>query len=116
MATAPAFKEVSVAQLSELLADGKVVVFDANSAETRTKLGVVPGAKLLASSSEYDLAMLPSDKSQMLVFYCANSRCTASDKAAERAQAAGFTNVAVLRVGIKGWADAGKATSDKSKS
>ena len=103
--------EVSVKELAKMIENGKVSVFDANGAETRTKFGSIPQAALLTSSSEYDLSVLPADKSQMLVFYCANTRCTASDAAAKRAIAAGYTNVAVLRVGIKGWADAGQATS-----
>jgi rhodanese-related sulfurtransferase len=115
-AEAPAMREVTVAELSQLIADEKVVVFDANGAEIRKKFGVVPGATLLASASAYDTALLPADKSQMLVFYCANTRCTAAESAAKRAQDAGYAQVAVLRVGIKGWADAGKPVDDGSKS
>jgi rhodanese-related sulfurtransferase len=110
-AKADRLREVSVKELASMLADGKVVVYDANGAETRAKFGTIPEAKLLASSSEYDLAVLPADKTEMLVFYCANTRCTASDNAAKRAMEAGYTNVAVLRVGIKGWAEAGKPTT-----
>ena len=72
----------------------------------------MPGAKLLTSANSYAVeSELPSDKSSRLVFYCANPRCTASDAAARRAVEAGYANVAVLRAGIMGWAEAGQPTS-----
>ena len=40
---------------------------------------------ILTSSSKYDLSQLPEDKAKDLIFYCSNTRCTASDAAAERA-------------------------------
>lgn len=112
--TAP-MREVSVTELSELMGDEKVVVFDANGEETRRKFGTIPGATLLASAASYDLAVLPESKDKLLVFYCANPRCTAAETAAKRAVGKGY-QVAVLKVGIAGWADAGKETTSFSKS
>ena len=40
--------------------------------------------------------------------------CRASDAAAERAANAGYTNVNVMRDGIKGWANAGEPTVPQS--
>jgi rhodanese-related sulfurtransferase len=109
---ASAWKKVSVGELASLLdRKSEVYVYDVNPDALRQKAGVIPGAKLLTSASQYDLAQLPQVKDRMLVFYCANTRCTASHQAAERALAAGYTNVSVLPDGIKGWTDAGKATS-----
>lgn len=102
--------ELGVAQVAALQSHGAASIFDANTAETRAKYGVVPGAVLLGSSSGYDLSVLPSDKSRQLVFYCANTRCSASDAAASRAVGAGYEKVAVMRPGIQGWAEAGKPT------
>jgi rhodanese-related sulfurtransferase len=102
--------EVSVEQADEALKAGAVAV-DANSESTRKKHGTVPSAILLTSSSKYDLAELPQDKSKGLIFYCSNTRCTASDAAAERASNSGYSNVRIMRQGIKGWRDAGKATA-----
>jgi rhodanese-related sulfurtransferase len=102
--------EVSVEQAEEALRSGAVAV-DANSESTRKKHGTVPNAILLTSSSKYDLAQLPQDKSKDLIFYCSNTRCTASDAAAERASHNGYSNVHIMREGIKGWRDAGKATA-----
>ncbi len=88
----------------------RLYFFDANNAETRSKNGIVPGAILLESSKNYDTKVLPTDKKAKLVFYCANTKCTASDQAANRAVKAGFTQVAVMRDGITGWKEAGMET------
>lgn len=69
------FKLIHVADLKAMMADQKnpVSVYDANGAATRSKFGVIPGAKLLDSDQKYDLSMLPADKDSKLVFYCANT-------------------------------------------
>jgi rhodanese-related sulfurtransferase len=102
--------EISVEDASKALQSGAVAV-DANSASTRKKHGTVPGAIILTSSSKYELAQLPEDKSKDLIFYCSSTYCTASDSAAERASTNGYENVHVMREGIKGWKGAGKATA-----
>lgn len=107
--------EVSIEQADEALRAGAIAV-DANSERTRKKHGTVPNAILLTSSSKYDLAQLPKDKSSDLIFYCSNTRCTASDAAAERASNSGYSNVRIMREGIKGWKDAGKATASYPQS
>lgn len=111
-------KEVPVAELDveqsvALHTAGMAVFLDANSASTRTERGYVPGATLLTSSSEYAVGELPADKATKLVFYCGSSFCSASDSAADRAVAAGYNDVCVMRPGIKGWIAAGKNV-DKS--
>ena len=109
-----AIGKLTVPELAALLEkkDAKLTVLDANGAATRSKEGVIPGAKLLTSAAKYDAAKeLPAAKSDKVVFYCANERCSASTVAAERAVEAGFTDVAILPAGIAGWKQAGKATS-----
>ena len=107
--------EISVEDASKALQSGAVAV-DANSARTREKHGTVPDAIILTSSSEYELGLLPEDKSKDLIFYCSSTWCTASDKAAERASANGYENVRIMREGIKGWKEAGKATAKYPRS
>src|SRR5262245_51210670 len=58
-ADAPA-KEVTIAEVAQYLRDKTATVFDANGAETRKELGVVPGAVLLTSSKGYAMEVLPS--------------------------------------------------------
>lgn len=111
------WQPVTVDALSTRIDKKAVTVYDANREEFRAKNGIIPGARLLSSSSGYDVAKeLPAQKDTALVFYCANEKCTASHKAAERAAAAGFKDVSVLTVGFKGWKDAGKPTESLPRS
>jgi rhodanese-related sulfurtransferase len=99
---------LTVEEVNARLAAGTdVVLCDANSADTRTKLGVVAGAQLLSSYRDYDVASeLPADKARTLVFYCHSAFCSAAADAARRAVAAGHEEVFVMPDGIKGWVEA----------
>ncbi|MBL8953640.1 MAG: rhodanese-like domain-containing protein [Myxococcaceae bacterium] len=101
-------KKVTVAEVAK---DKKAKVVDANGSDFRVKNGTVPGAVLLTSSSSYDLKELPAAKDTSLVFYCANTMCSASEAAAKRAAQAGYTNVAVMPEGLMGWKAAGQKTA-----
>ncbi|MBK7865492.1 MAG: rhodanese-like domain-containing protein [Archangiaceae bacterium] len=101
-------KKVTIAELAK---DKQARVFDANDPSFRVKHGTIPGAVLLTSSSSYDVKELGTDKNASLVFYCANTMCSASEGAAKRAVEAGFTNVAVLPDGLTGWKKAGQKTA-----
>jgi rhodanese-related sulfurtransferase len=107
--------KLSAEQLKEMMADkkAKVTVLDVNSDDTRKSNGVIPGAVLLTSYKDYAATELPQDKESKLVFYCASTRCGASTKAAKRALTEGYTDVAVLPVGIKGWVAKGYAVDKK---
>jgi rhodanese-related sulfurtransferase len=110
-APAVAIKDLEVPAVAQLVSARTGTVLDVNGPTTRATYGIVPGAKLLTSSSQYDVAAeLPGDKAAPLVFYCANSECGASHSAAERAVAAGYQDVGVMRAGIAGWKEAGQAT------
>ena len=109
-----ALAETSMDDVEANLASGDCTVVDANSASTREKNGVIEGAVLLDNYRTYDFASLPAEKDASVVFYCGSSMCTASDKAANRAMQAGYTNVSVMREGIKGWKKAGKKTVEWS--
>jgi rhodanese-related sulfurtransferase len=103
--------KATVAEVASWTKEKKAVPVDANGKETRTSQGVIPGAVLLTSSSQYAVSELPADKSSKLVFYCANQKCGASHAAAKRAMENGYTNVAVLPEGIAGWKQAGQPTA-----
>lgn len=111
--TLETFKLIHVADLKAMMDSDKssLHIYDANAAETRDRYGVIPGATLLDSDNNYDLAVLPHDKDAELVFYCANSLCTASHEAARRAVKAGYEDVNVMGDGIRGWKQAGEPTS-----
>ncbi|MFT3711219.1 MAG: rhodanese-like domain-containing protein [Archangium sp.] len=103
--------KATVEQVASWTKAKQAIPVDANGSETRSKQGVIPGAVLLTSSSQYDLKELPANKDAKLVFYCANQKCSASEGAAQRAIDNGYTNVAVLPVGISGWKQAGQPTA-----
>jgi rhodanese-related sulfurtransferase len=103
-------KESSVDEVAKFVKEKTATVVDANGADTRREYGVIPGAVLLSNHREYAMSELPASKSNKLVFYCGGTMCRASDKAASRALAAGYTDVSVLREGIKGWKSAGQPT------
>ena len=70
------FKTMHVAELAKALASATPpVVYDVNVASTRENVGIIPGAKLLSSSSKYDVAKeLPADKKRRSSF-TAPTRC-----------------------------------------
>ena len=107
--------EVTVSDVQRFVKDKSATILDANDADTRKEYGVVPGAVLLANK-EYPLSALPAAKTEKLVFYCGGTQCRASDKAAVRAASAGYSDVTVMRAGIRGWKDAGQATSPAPQS
>lgn len=109
-AAATAVREVSVSDVENFVKNKSATILDANGAETRQQMGVVPGAILLTNSHEYALSELPPAKDTKLVFYCGGTMCRASDSAAKRAASAGYADVSVMRAGIKGWKDAGQST------
>jgi rhodanese-related sulfurtransferase len=105
--------ELSVQDGAKMAKAGEAIFVDANGKETRTKMGVIPGAILLSHYETYDATkeLAATKKEQKLVFYCANEMCGASKVAAEKAMAQGWHNVSVLPVGIKGWKAAGMPTA-----
>ena len=104
-------KKVTVAELAKMTSAKQVAVLDANDNAFRAKNGVIPGAILLTSSSEFAVSELPAKKDTKLVFYCASSMCSASHGAAAKAVSAGYTDVAVLPDGLMGWKSSGQKTA-----
>jgi len=116
---AESFKKIHVKDLSAWLDAKKpsVYILDANNEKTRTSEGVIPGAKILSSYDNYDIAKeLPPDHAAKLVFYCANTKCSASHDAADKAIKNGYKDVSVMVDGIQGWKKAGKSSLPYTKS
>ena len=67
--TEAALKMVTVAEVAAMKPADRVVV-DANNADTRKSIGIIPGAILLSSSSNFDVKELSVAKTSKLVFYC----------------------------------------------
>ena len=101
---------VTVDAADKAITAGQAQAVDANGEATRKRMGVVPGAVLLTDSESFAVSELPADKGKPLVFYCANTECSASHEAAEKALTAGYQHVEVMPEGIAGWVKAGKKT------
>ncbi len=70
------FRIIHVGDLAAMMAKpgSPVMVFDANPIDVRETEGIIPGAHMLSSSSQYDIAAdLPRDHNAPLVFYCHNT-------------------------------------------
>ena len=87
---------------------GACTVIDVNSVQS-WNAAHVPGAKRLDALT-FTRADLPADPVAPLVFYCSNPLCRKAPNAARRAKQMGFTDVAVMSAGIKGWIEAGLPT------
>lgn len=103
-------KVALVTEVADWVQHHSATVLDANGPDTRRAMGVVPGALLLSNSHDYSLSELPPGKDTKLVFYCGGEMCRASDSAAARAVQAGYSDVNVMRAGIRGWKNAGQST------
>lgn len=104
---ADGFTTISVDQLAQKIEHkDPVAVFDANNQERYNK-GHIPGAKWV-DANKLEASVLPQDKSTEVVFYCANTQCKASHRAANQASSFGYKRVQVLPEGIVGWEQAGK--------
>lgn len=106
----PQVATVSTAEGARLVQSKAATFVDVNGDDTRASSGVIPGAVLL-TSTEFAAGELPAEKSTKLVFYCANTQCSASRMAAKRAQEQGYGNVSILPEGIQGWKAAGNTTA-----
>ncbi len=92
---------ISPGELNRMMARSDVVILDVNSRQSWMKTRV-PGA-LNLDPDRFSKTDLPADKSKLLVFYCSNPMCRKAPKAAFRAKNMGYTNVRVMRAGIRGW-------------
>ena len=99
-------KNVSPAALRQRAAE--VTVIDVNSVQS-WNAAHVPGARRLDALS-FGAADLPADRAAALVFYCSNPLCRKAPTAARRAKLMGYSDVAVMSAGIKGWLEAGLPT------
>lgn len=59
-------------QVEQGLAAKQLTAVDCNPDRTRKKMGVLPGAILVADPGDYPASALPADKTAKLVFYCAD--------------------------------------------
>ncbi len=102
---------LTVDAVANLVSAKEAIPVDANGPETRARFGIVLGVRLLNDYRTIQPGELPIDKRSKLVFYCGGPACTAAPTAAQAAIKAGYSDVHVMRDGIKGWVAAGKQVS-----
>ena len=106
--------KVSVKEANTLKKQGKIIMVDANSDDTRANVGYVPGARLLTSYNKFKDSELKASKDDTLVFYCYNTSCSAAPRAAEVAMKRGY-KAKVMDAGVMGWKKAGYKLSKLSR-
>jgi rhodanese-related sulfurtransferase len=111
-AFAAEYPDVTIPEVKQAIADGKVTIIDVNGAQSY-KNGHVPGALDFSAIKKELATKLPADKGALIVAYCGGPSCGAYARAANAAKELGYTNVKHMSAGISGWVKAGEKT-DKS--
>ncbi len=95
---------IATSHMKALIDSGDpIVVVDARPLRM-AKAGRVPGALMIPDSAFDKYAgLLPAHKDTPLFFYCGGLKCPLSAKSAIKAQALGYTNVALYQVGYPDW-------------
>ena len=102
------YHNIDTEGLKELLDKGALLsLFDARSPEEFQEVHI-RGAKSLPQKkfTEYS-HLLPTDKSQQVIFYCNGVKCGKSKKAAKMAIGIGYKNVLVYSEGMPVWEEKG---------
>ena len=87
-----------------------MTLVDSRPAARKYDIGHIPTA-INIPDSQFDKlapALLPKDKSQLVIFYCDGPECTLSHNSAFRAEKLGYTQVRVYAEGFPEWARAGE--------
>lgn len=96
---------ISMMEAETLVAQSGVYFFDVNTLEIWAE-GFIPGAVFFNVQNWREL--LPKNKDAVMVFYCANRLCTASNMAARETMKLGYTGVRHMADGIYGWRLSGR--------
>ncbi|SDB09645.1 3-mercaptopyruvate sulfurtransferase SseA, contains two rhodanese domains [Desulfonatronum thiosulfatophilum] len=86
-----------------------VMIIDSRPKQPRYDVGHIPTAVSLPDSQFERMAaeVLPADKNTKLIFYCGGTHCPLSHQSAWKAEAMGYTNVAVYPAGDPEWVERG---------
>ncbi len=104
-------EEISVKEVNKLVSDREeFTLVDARSRSHYTKSHLPTAVSIPACELKRNLAQLPEDKGQLLVFYCGGKTCGISTFASAAAARAGYKNIKVMLGGIEGWSASGYPT------
>jgi rhodanese-related sulfurtransferase len=98
--------DISHAELQAAIAKKSAVILDVNGSDSFAE-GRIPGAIDFIANQKKIAALLPKDKTALVVAYCGNEQCSAYQAAASAAIALGYTNVKHYAPGIDGWIKSG---------
>ncbi|MBU0485374.1 MAG: rhodanese-like domain-containing protein [Proteobacteria bacterium] len=106
--TEDGFRLIDTEGLKALLDGGEeVAVFDARNPEEFQEVHIKGAESLPEKKFAENAHLLPTDKSQPIVFYCNGVKCGKSKKAAKKAIAMGYRNVLVYADGMPVWEEKG---------
>lgn len=81
-----------------------VMIIDSRPYARRFEVGHIPMAVSIPDSKFDQMTnLLPKDKNLQLIFYCGGFKCPLSHKSAVKAEALGYTKVAVYAAGMPDW-------------
>ncbi|MGB0747315.1 MAG: rhodanese-like domain-containing protein [Magnetospiraceae bacterium] len=118
-ADAPKFKEYTnvidfdaMKALAVIPTREDVMIIDARPKKRRFDVGHIPGAVSIPDTFFAKMTdKLPADKGTRLVYYCGGFKCALSHKSAYKAEALGYTNIAVYAGGEPEWKAKGELLS-----
>ena len=108
--------EISTAALQTLVRSGAAgVVLDARSGKWYDGQRIPGAVQVGTEPSQEQLDELIKSKDALVVTYCSNTKCPASDKLAKYLVGLGYSNVLEYPEGIAGWLAAGNSVESDEK-
>jgi rhodanese-related sulfurtransferase len=107
------YKEINADELKDMISNDKIVLIDSRSSRYIEDGKIIEGAKVLSAQdmSEEALSKIAS-KEDKVVFYCSNTDCPASAKAAKKAESFGYKNLYKYPGGYDDWVAKGFPTEN----
>jgi len=102
------FPVLSTAQLKAML-DAKKDFFliDARTATEYQEAHIIGAVSIPENKFDESRALLPADKTKLLVFYCNGVKCGKSKKSAVKAASVGYKNINIYNEGFPVWEEKG---------
>jgi len=104
------FHVVSTAELKSMMDEKKAfVLVDTRTTEEFQEAHIKGAVSVPEKNFEAQLSLLPADKNSLIVLYCNGVKCGKSKKAAKKADAVGYANLAIYAEGFPVWEEKGFA-------
>jgi rhodanese-related sulfurtransferase len=100
------YPTISHDELARAVTARTATILDANGTDSYSE-GHIPGALDFEAVKGRLSSLLPTDRTALIVAYCANEDCPDFREAAEAAEALGYSNVKHYPGGIEGWKQSG---------